>query len=321
MYVNVALNIPADKLFTYEVPDSLRHQVQIGKRVFVPFGRRKRTGFIAATNVSCDLTKIKSVMEILDDEALFADTDLAFYQWIATYFMYPLGKTLAELIPSGSEKKDFLWITPLELPAGISVSHAQERILTILAQYPQGISLPNLTEESGLKNISAIVQNLHLSGLLLIEEKNKKHLAVRSEKIVSLVDAKIAGTKLTGRQETVVEYLQKHGSMSISNLIKKANTSSAVVNNLHLKGVIKYTASEVIRRTTLTPAISRSEVKITLNHEQEMALHEISQNLGQNIFTPFLLHGVTGSGKTEIYLNAIEKVLADRRFTLCRKLL
>ncbi|MEI6609858.1 MAG: primosomal protein N', partial [Deltaproteobacteria bacterium] len=310
MYINVALNIPADKVFTYEVPDTLIQQIQIGKRVFVPFGLRKRTGFIVAIDVPCDLTKIKSVMEILDDEALFGDADLDFYQWIATYFMHPLGKTLAELIPAGSEKKDFLWITSLDLPASISVSPAQEKLLTLLQQYPQGISLHNLTEESGLKNISAIVQNLHLSGLLLIEEKNKKQLSVRSEKIVSLGNENITGTKLTGRQELVVEFLQKHGSMSIGNLIKKANTSSAVVNNLHLKGIIKFTASEVIRRASFQSAIRRAAERITLNSEQNQALQDISQNLGKNIFTPILLHGVTGSGKTEVYLNAIENVIA-----------
>ncbi len=310
MYINVALNIPADKIFTYEVPVNLRDKIAIGKRVFVPFGLRKRTGFIIAVNVSCDLPKVKSVIEILDDEALFGDADLDFYQWIATYFMYPLGKTLAELIPAGSEKKDFLWITPLDLPEEISVSPAQKKLLTLLMRYPQGISLHNLAEESGLKNISTIVQNLNLSGLLLIEEKNKKQLAVRSERIVSLVDGKIACTKLTGKEELLVECLQKHGAMSIGNLAKKANTSSAMVNNLHLKGIIKFTASEVIRRASLQSTISRPAEKITLNDEQNQALRDISQNLGKNIFTPILLHGVTGSGKTEVYLNAIEKVLA-----------
>ena len=112
MFVDVALNIPVDKLFTYEVPENLRLEVQIGKRVYVPFGRRKRTGFIVAIDVACDLPKIKSDTEILDDEALFSDADLDFYQWIVTYFMYPLGKTLAELIPAGSEKK------------GLSLDHA-----------------------------------------------------------------------------------------------------------------------------------------------------------------------------------------------------
>ena len=83
-----------------------------------------------------------------------------------------------------------------------------------------------------------------------------------------------------------------------------------MVNNLHHKGIIKFTASEVIRRASLQSTISRAEERITLNNEQKLALQEISQHLGKNIFTPVLLHGVTGSGKTEVYLNAIEKVLS-----------
>ena len=310
MFVNVALNIPADKLFTYAVPTNLQQEAQIGKRVFIPFGRRKRTGFIVAVNATCNLAAVKSILEILDDEALFSKADLDFYQWIANYFIYPLGKTLAESIPSGSEKKDFLWITPSPLPSDISLSPVQEKLLAFLQQYPQGISLHNLTEESGLKNISAVVKNLHLSGLLRIEEKQKKQLSMRREKIVSLVDEKITGTKLTSRQELVVEFLKTHGSMDLTDLMKKAKTSSSVINNLHLKGIIKFTASEVIRKASLQPTISRAEERITLNSEQKLALKEISQNLGKNIFTPVLLHGVTGSGKTEVYLNAIENVLS-----------
>ncbi|MGA2525302.1 MAG: primosomal protein N' [Smithellaceae bacterium] len=311
MFVNVALNIPADRLFTYEVPSNLRQEIEIGKRVFIPFGRRKRTGFIVAVNATCNLAAVKSILEILDDEALFSTADLDFYQWIATYFMYPLGKTLAELIPAGPEKKDFLWITPLDLPDGISLSPAQEKVLTLLRQFPEGITLHALTEESGLKNISAIVQNLHLSGLLRIEEKQNKQLSVRSEKIAVLDESKIAGTKLTAKQELLVEFLKAHGSMALTDLMKKAKVSIAVVNNLHLKGIIKFTASEVIRKASLQPTISRAEERITLNSEQKLALKEISQNLGKNIFTPVLLHGVTGSGKTEVYLNAIEDVLKN----------
>ena len=235
MFVNVALNIPADKLFTYAVPANLQQEAQIGKRVFVPFGRRKRTGFIVAINVPCNLTNIKSVMEILDDEALFSNADLDFYQWIANYFMYPLGKALAEIIPAGSEKKDFLWITPSPLPNDISLSPVQEKLLAFLQQYPQGIALNNLTKVCELKNISSTVRGLHLAGLLKIEEKQNKQLAVRSEKIAVLDESKIAGTKLTAKQELLVEFLKKHGSMALTDLMKKAKVSRAVVNNLHNK--------------------------------------------------------------------------------------
>ncbi len=311
MYVNVALNIPADKLFTYEVPPNLRKDVEIGKRVFIPFGRRKRTGFIVAINVPCNLTKIKSVMELLDDEALFSKADLDFYQWIANYFIYPLGKTLAELIPAGSEKKDFLWITPVSLPVGILLSSAQESLLAFLRQYPQGITLSNLSKTNSLKNISSAVRGLHLAGLLKIEEKQNKQLALRSEKIAVLDESKIAGTKLTAKQELLVEFLKTHDPMALNDLIKKAKTSMAVVNNLRNKKIISFTSAEKIRTASLHSVINSSERNITLNDEQKMALTEISRYLGKNVFTPILLHGVTGSGKTEVYLNAIEEALEN----------
>ena len=91
MFVNVALNIPSNKTFTYEVPADFHNEIEIGKRVFVPFGNKKRTGFIVEINQSCDLKNIKRVTEILDDEPFFSVSDLDFYQWIANYFMYPLG--------------------------------------------------------------------------------------------------------------------------------------------------------------------------------------------------------------------------------------
>ncbi len=313
MYVNVALNIPADKLFTYEVPVNLRQDIEIGKRVFVPFGRRKRTGFIVAITITCNLTDVKSILEILDDEALFSNADLDFYHWIADYFIYPLGKTLAELIPAGSEKKDFLWITPVSLPADISLSPVQEKLLTFLQQYPQGIALSNLSKIISLKNISSTVHSLHLAGLLKIEEKQSKQLAVHSEKIVVLDESKISGAKLTTKQELLVEFLKTHGSMALTDLMKKAMVSRAVVNNLYKKRIISFTSAEKIRTASLHSVINSSEGNITLNDEQKIALTEISRYLGKNVFTPILLHGVTGSGKTEVYLNAIEDVLKNGR--------
>ena len=105
MYVSVALNIPADRLFSYKVPENLTSAAQVGKRVFVPFGGRKRTGFIVSTSSTCDLADVKPISEVLDDEPLFDQDDLKFYQWISNYFLYPLGKTLAELIPAVQKKK------------------------------------------------------------------------------------------------------------------------------------------------------------------------------------------------------------------------
>ena len=311
MFVTVALNIPSDKLFTYEVPANLQQEVEIGKRVFVPFGHRKRTGFIIKIISSCDLKKIKPIAEILDDEPLFSQSDLDFYQWIAGYFMYPLGKTLTELIPSGSEKKDFLWITPLPRTTEIQLPPAQEKLLTFLQQYPQGIALNNIIKVSGFKNVSSALRELHSAGLLRIEEKQNKQLSPHSEIIVTLDESKIAEAKLTDKQEKLIEFIQTKGPISLNDLIEESNISSAVIKRLHDKGILKFTANEKMRTASFDSTIGQNKKQIILNNQQNRALEEISRYLEKNIFTPILLHGVTGSGKTEIYLNAIEKVLKN----------
>jgi primosomal protein N' (replication factor Y) len=311
MFINVALNIPSNKLFTYEVPPSLEKEVDLGKRVFVPFGNRKRTGFIVGTIPSCDLKKIKPIAEILDDEPLFSQNDLDFYQWIADYFMYPLGKALAELIPSGSEKKDSLWITPMapdkDIP--LPLSSAQEKLLAFLRQYPQGIAQNSITKLSSLKNITQAVRKLHLAGFLTIEKKQNKQLSPHSQTMVTLDESKTAETKLTDKQKKLIDFIQTKGLISLNDLIEESGISGAVVKKLQDKGIIKFTASEKMRTASFDSAIRQNKNTIILNNRQNKAMEEISCHLEKNIFTPILLHGVTGSGKTEIYLKTIEKVL------------
>src|SRR5208283_4613947 len=311
MFINVALNIPSDKLFTYEVPPSLEKEVDLGKRVFVPFGNRKRTGFIVGTIPSCDLKKIKPIAEILDDEPLFSQSDLDFYQWIAGYFMYPLGKALAELIPSGSEKKDSLWITPLKLETDIPhpLPSAQEKLLAFLRQYPQGIAQNSVAKLSSLKNIAQAVKKLHLAGFLTIEKKQNKQLSPHSQTMVTLEESKTGETKLTDKQKKLIDFIQTKGLISLNDLIEESGISGAVVKKLQDKGIIKFTASEKMRTASFDSAICQNKNPIILNSRQNRAMEEICRYLGKNIFTPILLHGVTGSGKTEIYLKTIEKVL------------
>ncbi len=311
MYVNVALNIPAKKLFTYTVPENLKVKAMVGKRVYVPFGRRKRTGFITALTSSCDLEKVKPITEILDDEPLFDDEDLRFFSWISRYCIYPLGKTLAELIPTGSEKKDYLWVLPLPVPAGLALSKSQEKLLDFLHSCPHGLALGQLTKNTELKNAAAIVQGLHLAGLLQIVERQKKPLAVRTQKIIRFENILPDGLRMTARQEAVVDFLKNSGPMDLYDLIASAKTSSAVIKKLLEKGVLTIGNAEFIRKASLTSSISRAPADITLNDEQEKALTEILSRLRSESFCPILLHGVTGSGKTEVYLNAITHVIKD----------
>lgn len=311
MFVSIALNIPADKLFTYEVPVDWQDRAAVGKRVFVSFGRRKCTGFIIEINNSCSLEKVKFISEVLDEEPLFGGHDLRFYQWITNYFMYPLGKALAEIIPAGSGKKGFFWITPLPLINGISLPPAQKKLFELLQQYPQGIALAGLARISGLKNISATICSLHLAGLLQLDERQKNQLVPRREKVVTLNQHKVTEVKLTKKQEELIAFMRGKGAMALNDLVGQAGTSSAIIKRLQDKGVIDISENEKIRTSAIESLIAQQETGIVLNPQQEKALREISIHLDSKIFTPILLHGVTGSGKTEVYLNAIAQVLAN----------
>ncbi len=309
MYVSVALNIPADKLFTYAVPENLQSAVQIGKRVFVPFGRRKRTGFIVDSAPSCNIDNIKPVAEILDDEALFDHDDLKFYQWIADYFIYPLGKTLAELIPAGSEKKDFQWIVPVPTPADATPTLAQKKLLDIVHSHPHGLALNDLLKQSDLKNAAAVVRSLQLAGLMRIVAKDKKQLAIRTQKMIQLEETLSGPVKLTSRQQTVVDYLKKAGTMELQALMAATNATAAIMKKLLEKGVLTASDAEVIRKASFNSSLGQSRHDIILNPEQKKAFEDICRFASTASFRPILLHGVTGSGKTEVYLSAIDHVL------------
>ncbi len=309
MYVQVALNIPADRLFTYAVPDKLLSDAQIGKRVFVPFGSRKRTGFIVAAASSCDREDVKAISEILDDEPLFDGDDLKFYQWIADYFIYPLGKTLAELIPSGLEKKDFLWVTSATEPGGTTPTPAQQKILDSMREHPRGLALKDLIRKTGLKNAAAVVRSLQIAGFVRITARDKQQLSIRTQKIIRLAEDAPEPLKLTSRQQTVVDHLKDAGSMEVRELMAATNTTAAVMKRLLEKTVVTVSDAEVIRKASLTSSLASPRNDFELNEEQKKALSTICRFADDQAFHPVLLHGVTGSGKTEVYLSAINHVL------------
>ncbi|MDI6743309.1 MAG: primosomal protein N' [Smithella sp.] len=311
MYINVALNIPSEKNFTYAVPENLQGDIVVGKRVFVPFGNKKRTGFIIEIVPSCDVKNIKPIIEILDQEPLFSASDLDFYRWTATYFMYPLGKTLAELVPSGAEKKDSFWVTPIAPQAGRHLSPAEEKLLAFLQQHPQGIAFGSISKLGGIKNVSSTAKKLQIAGLVKIEKKNNRPLASLKETIVSLNTDKSADAKLTDKQKILIEHIKNSGEILLKDLTEKSGISADVTKRLCDKGILTFTQKEKNRTVSLESSISPGKKRITLNDRQNHVFQEITGQLKKNVFSPILLHGVTGSGKTEIYLRAIEDVLKN----------
>ncbi|NQU03923.1 MAG: hypothetical protein HQ589_07235, partial [Syntrophaceae bacterium] len=146
-YCDVAVSISSIETLTYSVPHELEMHVEIGKRVLVPLGRRKVTGYLVAIQATSDWEGVKDIIEVLDPEPLFAEADLAFYRWVSEYYMYPLGKTLKAILPGGIDVESGLWLSlspQWEDSRETGLSDTGKQIVALLKDCPAGISMKQL---------------------------------------------------------------------------------------------------------------------------------------------------------------------------------
>ena len=176
-------------------------------------------------------------------------------------------------------------------------------------QHPRGLAMKDLLRKTDLKNAALVVRSMQIAGLIRIVAKEKKQLSIRMEKTFCLDASAADRIKLTSRQQTVVDYLKNDGPAELHILISATKTTSAVVKKLLEKGILTLSDAEVFRRASLDSTLNRPQQGIILSDEQKNALGEITRHINAGTFRPILLHGVTGSGKTEVYLSAIDHVL------------
>jgi primosomal protein N' (replication factor Y) len=313
MFVRVAIQIPSAKTFIYAVPETFVTAVAVGKRVLVPFGKRRVTGYIVETMIEavCDRT-VRDILDLPDPEPLFHKDALAFYDWISRYYLHPLGKVLGELLPGGIAVKSDRWFRLAEMPATTDhpISAGQREILEHLASCPEGLPLSRLRKAPGKSAIYGDLRLLEAAGLVVSEERlNRPTVRPKKEKWVGLTAEKPFGINLTAKQSAMVEFIRERGEMPVRNLHAFFKNSDSFLRNLKGKGIIRLYEKEVVRGPGSAPEIGNRGNGITLNEAQTAALGEIRECLATGRFSPCLLHGVTGSGKTEIYLQAVAEIL------------
>ncbi len=313
MFVRVAIPIPSAKTFTYAVPETFVPAVAVGKRVLVPFGKRRVTGFILEilTETVCDQT-VKEILDLPDPEPLFDPEDLAFYEWISRYYLHPLGKVLGEILPGGIAVKSDRWLCLGDGAANADqrLSAGQKEILERLARFPEGIPLSRLRRTLGKNDLYGDLRFLEATGLVVSEERlNRPAVRPKKEKWVGLTAEIPPGMNLTARQSALIGILRERGEMPVGDLRDFFKNTVASLRILEKKGLLRLYEKEVFRGPGPAPTIGKNENGITLNEAQTAVLDEIRNCLASGRFSPCLLHGVTGSGKTEVYLRAIAEVL------------
>lgn len=318
-YVEVALPVPLRKTFSYVLPDEFSDKVRLGSRLIVPFGKRSLIGYVVASYEDVEeiggLADLKQASQLLDEEPLLTPEILELTRWAADYYMASWGEFLKVSLPAGVNSKVERVINvvrdDIEEFAN-NRSSVRSKILKFLSK-KQRTTVSELYRVFGKRSIQRIISDLEKRGFISISNQILQARAKpKMQKFVVLLEE---DGNLTKAQQRVVSVLKQEEKMPYRELIDKTNVSSSVLKSLQKKGVIEISEQEVYRNPFEGLSLREAE-NISLNEAQRRAINEIQNYLIKGEYRTFLLHGVTGSGKTTVYVHAIEEALKLGRSSL-----
>ncbi len=322
MYARVVFPLPFRNAFTYSVPEELNSLVKVGVRVVVPFGKRILTGFVIGLSETADVTEnIKPVRDVLDDYPIFDEKMLKFYEWISEYYISSLGEALKNSVPYGTEiESKRKVISDKKFCAELLIKEKMQnsikaKMLEIFANQ-EVTKISQLQKKIKSRNIYSILRSLEKSGAITIlteiegaKVRVKKVKCVRLKKNTDEVYEYFPELEKTSPKQVVIllELLSARENPILSELLKKTKTSLSSINSLIKKGIIEVYEKEIER--TYTEIYSEELKEVNLTEAQKNVIERVSKAFEHNNFEVFLLHGVTGSGKTHVYIELTKNVI------------
>ena len=323
-FIEVALPLPLRKTFTYSVPHKMRKHVRIGTRLVVPFGGRHLTGYAVAlheklnSKLEIKETSVKEVVELLDANLLLTEDILRLTQWVSNYYMSSWGEVLKASLPAGINAT---FEQMVEITAGgrkrlVKPSKTiSDRILAHLKQSGK-TSLRKLKKKFGSSQTQITLrQLLKFRYVDKFGAASSQKIKPKRRKAVRLLPNK-ENRKLTNKQEKIVNALmQNGGKMLFTELAKKAGIGASSINTLAKHGFVEVFVKEIRR----DPFVSTNPLNVkglTLTADQNEVLTRIEKALNGKKYKAFMLHGVTGGGKTEVYIRAMKSALGKGKSAL-----
>jgi primosomal protein N' (replication factor Y) len=301
-FAEVAVPVAVHGTFTYAIPAELRDAVRLGSRVEVPFGAKRNTGFVVGlSDTAPEGSRIKPIRAVLDEEepALLPEI-IELCRWAAEYYIAPLGEMLRVALPANMSARGRREVALAGDESMIAASITSEQILDSDLPLIDELRRRPLPFAAALEASSrASIERLRDAGLITIGDRVTDAKGVRYDRFVML-ETVPAG--LTSKQQHAVDLLSSRGVEMSVRAMENAGVSAAVLSALAKKGIVRI--ERRARRHTLDAFIAgldpASVGEIRHSIEQTAAIETIRKSLGT--FAPFLLEGVTGSGKTEVYI-------------------
>lgn len=317
-FADIALPVPIDHSFTYLIPPELQERIQRGIRVLVPFGKKVLTGVVVGLPASSTVSGLKPIRDVVDASPLLSGEMLELTKWISDYYFAPWGEVLKTALPQGlaQESKRIVMlvdnITELALEATKRSAKKQHEILCILQKHGN-LTIAQIQKRTGTRSPHAALYEMEQKGWIQIEERISTPKASRQfETVVTLASGSgnLVGElspKLSSKQKSIVDALNGYSEpVSAKALLKKTGVSLSILQTLRKRGIIGLSKREVVRSVEYE---DEPVSKITPNVHQRKALQVLEAALETGAYGTFLLHGVTGSGKTQVYIDAMKKAL------------
>lgn len=305
-YASVLVDVSVrqtDRPFDYLIPNRWQDAIQPGMRVIVPFGPRKVQGFVLAIKDTTTLDKVKEIEEVLDVMPVLTEELLLLGSHIAQ-------KTLCFLISAYQAMLPTAIKAVYKKHVQITSDEVYESLPTELATLFSVVKRREWTEVESLVSKISIVQRAIKEGLLEIEYEVKNKANKKTERVASLL--KVLDEELKNitspQQKDIIEYLRMNGQTSVKELKEFLQITDSPIKTLQKNEIISIETIEVYRDPYVGRDIEKSK-PLPLVDEQKVAYEHIVSSFKEREHKIHLLHGVTGSGKTEVYLQTIQEVL------------
>ena len=302
-----------DKAYSYLVPPAMEGALAPGCRVRVPFGQgnRRRTGLVLELSSRDDRGRLKELSEVLDPAPLLQQEGLFLLRYLKTHTFCTWFDALRVLIPAGAGVRGKTAYVP-GTPDGGPLTELQARMVDLVKRSKAAVPQETLLKKTGA---AADPQLADLVSRGVLEKNELLRQKVQDAKqVMARLGQDPAGHRLTSKQQLVVNFLQEAESASLKELCYYTGVTRAVSDNLAATGLVEYYQRTVPR--TPYGAAGPTEIPPPLTLAQQAACETLCRELNSPAPQTGLLYGVTGSGKTQVFLSLIQTALDQGKTAL-----
>lgn len=340
-FADILLPLPLQGLFTYRIPQELGDSVDFGMRVVVPFGKSKLySGLVMKVHENAPRqVNTKYVLDVIDKHSVVSERQIQLWQWIAKYYMCSLGEVMAAAFPSAlklaSETK--IQLNPA-FDGDMTVLNEKETKLVEALAYHPTMTVDEIAKTIDIQKVIPIIKSLVDKDVVITDEeirdpykpKTETFIALASPycddetALMNLIDSLGASKKTAKQQDLLLAFLMQTKDTAKPNgfnlktvikkadLLKKADISQARLQTLIDKGIFEQQTVVTSRLEAFDSSSSANDIQLT--EHQQQAMCDIEEQFKTN--DTVLLHGITGSGKTEMYIKLIDNVLSQGKQVL-----